>query len=260
MASNSRGREQGKGGSSQLPLAAPPRRPLKRDMRRELRCIFPNVYKIPADCINKSIFKSCLEEAPQKLLRQVAESKVAYLSPFDSAAILNKLIENTNDKGISELRRDPLYRPAASKLVGSIERYRQELLFYFMLKFYKLHDICAIKSITRVFVERQATRIQNINQLVDLLYHLAHHIPKEIRSDDTVKDQPEYYQEWQEGSNEDHVHVCRTFIRDIQRELVGKIQELRDSTLIYKLIVSLNKLPKTEYTRGILKGVQEKGK
>lgn len=240
-------------------------------MRTGLRCIFQKVCRIPGDFAARSIFKGFLEEPPQKLLQQVAKSQVTYLSPFDSAAILHKLLKSTGNRRISELRRDPLYRPVVTKVVSSVELYRQELLGYFLEKFFKLHDTQAIKALTAVFVSSGAVRSQNLNQLVELLYYLAHHIPKELRPDSSgsstgrsgtghssrsFKGSLNALQDPDSENIQEHVRVYCEFVRQLQQELLAKVGELRDNVLLYKLVTSLIELPETGYTGQILAAIK----
>ncbi|KAK1444362.1 hypothetical protein BgAZ_102680 [Babesia gibsoni] len=224
-------------------------------MKNESRVIFSKICRLPSNYANKSIFKNHLGESPQTLLRQVAESKVTSLSPIDTAAILKSLIEGTNYKGISELRKYPLYRPVAKKLVDSIECYRQELLSYFVLQFYKLHDIQAIKALSRLFLQREAWKSQNLSQLVEFLYYLAHHIPKEIRASETVNAEQLLLPEKEEPTED--VNVYCEILLQLQGEVLRKVKDLRDTTLLYKLITSLSNLPKTKYTSEILASIKD---
>ncbi|GFE52798.1 peripheral plasma membrane CASK isoform X1, putative [Babesia ovis] len=223
------------------------------------RCIFPNIYKITAKCADKSIYKSLLAESTPNFLKQVADSRIQHLSPFDSAAILKKLLETTDRKGVAEIRRNPHYRPVASKIVASLELYRKELLFYFLTKFYELHDTCAIKSVTRILVESEAVKLQNTRQIVELLYYAAHHIPKDIKEQIANPDISQGTKNQQALADEQSSIYCES-VSQLQRELVAKAADLKDTALVYKLIITLPKLPKTQYTTTVLKLLLSKGK
>ncbi|CDR96371.1 hypothetical protein, conserved [Babesia bigemina] len=228
-------------------------------MRSRLRCIFPQIYRIPADCAEKSIFKVSLQQPTGDLLRQVADSQIHYLSPFDSAAILERIVEKSGQKGISEIRRSPFYRPVVSKITSSVQRYRTELLFYFLVKFYKLHDVSAIKSITGTFVESEAAKTQNLNQLVELLYYAAHHIPKELQAAGKDKENEQVSGDRLE-TVESHVTVFCESIQQLQSELIPKVEQLHDGTLIYKLITTITRLPKTRHTHTLTELLLDKVK
>ncbi|GBE59564.1 transcription initiation factor TFIID complex subunit TAF6 [Babesia ovata] len=228
-------------------------------MRSGLRCIFPNIVRIPAECADKSIFKASLQQPTADLLRQVADSQIHYLSPFDSAAILDRIVEKSDHKGISEIRRSPFYRPVVSKITSSVQRYRTELLYYFLVKFYKLHDVSAIKSITRTFVESQAVKTQNVNQLVELLYYAAHHIPKELQSAQVEKESKQEADDRLESS-EPHLSVFCESIQQLQREIIPKVAQVHDGTLIYKLVTTITRLPETQHTRTLTGALLDKVK
>ncbi|GIX62106.1 sugar ABC transporter [Babesia caballi] len=229
-------------------------------MKNEARCIFPTICRISSDCAEKSIFKSYLVQSTPNLLRQVAESRIRCLSPFDSAAILNKILEKADQKGIAAIRRDPFYRPVASKIVASVQLYRRELLFYFLTKFYKLHDIHAIKGLTRVFVQSEAANIQSVPQLVELLYYAAHHIPKELHSDVVRTDDQEDIEPTPKDILDEHLQIYCECVEQLQCELVEKSPQLRDKTLVYKIVTAIAKLPRTQHTDVLVGAILEKVK
>ncbi|ORM42221.1 Inosine triphosphate pyrophosphatase [Babesia sp. Xinjiang] len=228
-----------------------------RPHNRIQRARVQQIHRITSKCAEKSIYKSLLQQSTPNVLKQVADSRIQYLSPFDSAAILKKILENTDRKGIAEIRRNPFYRPVTSKIIASVERYRRELLFFFLTKFYELHDTHAIKSITRVFVGSKAADIQNTNQIVELLYYAAHHIPKGIQTQEGRKAEAEHHIE---EASEEHIRIYCECVRQLQRELTSKVTELKDRTLIYKLTTALPKLPTTQYTGIVSKAVVNKAK
>eukprot|EP00371_Babesia_bovis_P002631 XP_001611278.1 hypothetical protein [Babesia bovis T2Bo] len=217
-------------------------------MKYNGQLIYPNVYRITPKCTEKSIYKTLLKDTANNFLKQIAESQIQQISPFDAAAVLKRLLENVDSKGVIEIRRNPYYKPVVTRILNSVELYRKELLFYFLNKFYQLHDTQAIKHLTQVFVESQAVSLLNPNQLVELTYYAAHHIPKEVKQEVEYADIPK-----------EELAVYHKYIKQLQGELVAKAVELKDYNLIYKVVIALPKLPKTQYTDVLSRVIAEKG-